>query len=92
MGFIDFEFDEYHVKRIISALKRRGLAPEIDGDGWQIHGPHPGCDYQMYEGWAYYLDNPKEFIYINIMPRAVYEVDPDDNSIQHTLESRIPIV
>ena len=92
MGIIDFEFEEYHLKRITSTLKRRGLAPEIEGEGWEVHGPHPGFNNQMYVGWAYYLDNPKEFIYVNIMPRAVYAVDPDDNNIQHTQENRIPIV
>ena len=62
MGILDFKWDKYHLRRITSALKRRGLAPEVDGDAWEIHGPHPGFNYQMYEGWAYYLDHPNEFI------------------------------
>ena len=92
MGLIDFKFEEYHLKRIKSALKRRELAPEVDGDAWEIHGPHQGMNYQWYEGWAYYEDNPDEFVYVHIYPRAVYEIDPDDNSNQYIPENKIPVL
>ncbi|MFC2094547.1 hypothetical protein ACFLSH_02850 [Bacteroidota bacterium] len=92
MGFLDFKWDKYHLRRITSSLKRRGLTPEVDGDAWQIHGPHQGMNYQCYEGWAYFEDSPDDYVYVHIMPRAVYEVDPDDKNIQYTQENRITIV
>lgn len=42
----------------------------------------------MYEGWAYFLDDPKNFIYENITPHAVYEVDPEDNNPALSIEGR----
>jgi hypothetical protein len=92
MEHLNFELGDLHLKKITSALRRRDLAPEIDGEGWQVHGPHSGCKYQMYEGWAYDLDNPNEFIYVHILSRFVYEVDPGDNNNQYTEENLIPIV
>ena len=52
MGYLNFETGDYHLKRITSALKRRGLAPYIESEEWQVHGPHPGYNKQIYRGWA----------------------------------------
>jgi len=91
MGLLDIKFHKYQLKRITSALKRRGLAPEIDGDAWGIHGPHDkDMNYQWYEGWAYNEDNPDDFVYVHIYPRVVYAIDPEESySKQYTQENRI---
>ena len=58
MGFLDFEdeYDRRHLKRIKSALIRRGLQPDLEGD-WEIHGPHQGMNYQVQIGWAFDKEN-----------------------------------
>ena len=80
------------MNRITSALKRRGLLPELDGDAWEVHGPHQGMNYQWYEGWAYYSNDKNEYLFVHIYPRAVYSIDPNEPYIkQYTIENRIYI-
>ena len=52
MRYLDFSYEKEHLKRIKSALKRRNL--QIDEtDEWEIHGPHPERNYQVYIGRVY---------------------------------------
>lgn len=95
MGDLDFKSkqEKEHLKRITSALKRRGLIPELDGDAWQVHGPHQDMNYQWYEGWAYYKDDPEDSVYVNIYPKRVYAIDPSGSPYgQYTVENEIPVI
>ncbi len=80
MGFLNLETDDddkRYLPRIKSALKRRGLRPDIECD-WEIHGPHyPDMPYYVLIGTAY--NEEIDEIYVAIYPHAVYQIDtPDD--------------
>mgnify|MGYP005637965789 CR=1 FL=1 len=47
MGDLDFSYEKYHLRRIREALKRRNLFMNPN-NGWGIHGPHEGMNYQVY--------------------------------------------
>ncbi len=77
MGVLNFEnSDEKHKRRITSALTRRGWLPDLKSD-WEIHGPRPDMDYEVYVGTA--IDADGEDRYVAIYPKAIYEIDkPSD--------------
>ena len=51
MGTLDLNQDREHFKTIKERLRRRGLEPCLDEE-WEIHGPHPDMNYQIYIGYA----------------------------------------
>ena len=57
MGWLDFE-DKRRLRRIKKALARRGMRIDTDWD-WEVHGPHPDMNYEIYVGYAYEEANPK---------------------------------
>lgn len=60
LGILNLEEEKHHLRRIKCALKRRGMRPEIETEGWEIHGPQSGMDYQVYVGPASYIPEPKD--------------------------------
>jgi len=78
MGFLNLEHEPKHRHDIQKALEKRGLRFDADDD-WEIHGTHPGMDYQVYVGTAY-IDgqNGSQEIWVAIYPHAVYEIDDSD--------------
>ena len=53
MGYINYETEKHHVKRIQQALARRGLKMDME-EVWEVHGPHPPfMNYQVYVGNVY---------------------------------------
>jgi len=51
VGTLNPNQDKEHFKIISERLKRRGLEPCTDEE-WEIHGPHPDMNYQIYVGYA----------------------------------------
>ena len=51
MGYIDFKHEKELLSHIRKILLRRDLVPDTKSE-WEIHGPHPGMDYQVYVGYA----------------------------------------
>ena len=90
MGALDPGFDKEHFKFIKASLRRRGLKPDLDEE-WEVHGPHPDMDYQVYVGWAY-NEALDEYICVAIYPRAVYEIDDPDDWWKTDPENRIPVI
>ena len=78
MGDLDFSYEKYHLRRIREALKRRNLFMNPN-NGWGIHGPHEGMNYQVYVGFAYTkledIDNTSKGFEVAIRPNAVYQVE-----------------
>ena len=78
VGYIDFEDpdERRHVKRIKAALRRRGLVPDETCE-WEVHGPHPGMNYQVYVGEAANFNRPgwQQRWCVAIYPWAVYEIN-----------------
>jgi len=52
MGYLDFDDEKENLIIIRSALHRRNLFMDED-DQWEVHGPHPDMDYQVFTGRAY---------------------------------------
>lgn len=90
MSILDLNQEREHLERIKSALKRRGMSPEIKELEWEVHGPHPDMNYQIYIGYGnYILEEGGKWLVI--YPRAVYELpdqDPD-NWWKVSLEDKI---
>ncbi len=70
MGIIDLEFEKEYLKIITETLERRKMKPVILSD-WEIHGPHPGMDFQVFVGEAV-KDGSDDIGLVAIYPRAVY--------------------
>ena len=52
MGFIDWQEEPVHRRKITAALRRVGLRPDLEED-WEVHGPHaPEMNCQVYVGYA----------------------------------------
>lgn len=54
MGYltVDDEREKHHFQRIRRLLRRRNLKPDLE-DTWEVHGPHPNMNFQVYVGSAY---------------------------------------
>ena len=95
MGFIDIDDAEndpripHYLKRIKSALARRGLVPDLEDSEWEIHGPHQDMNYHVLIGWA--QDKKCEWYCVAIYPNAVYEIDDPDDWWKVSNENRIPV-
>ena len=76
MGFLDEKEDAEHYKRINRRLKKRGMVIYLDEE-WEIHGPHPGMNYQVYVGYARY-ENQEVYRCVAMYPWATYEIDDED--------------
>ncbi|GAJ16821.1 unnamed protein product, partial [marine sediment metagenome] len=55
------------------SLKRRGMKPIILSD-WEVHGPNPAMDYQVFVGEAL-KDGSDDIWLVAIYPRAVYWIE-----------------
>lgn len=78
MGFLNLEHEPEHVHKIQKALEKRGLRFDPTDD-WEIHGQHPGMNYQVYVGTAYGdISNGSEEMWVAIYPHAVYQIDDSD--------------
>ena len=58
MGFLNLNHEKERHKRIRKALARRGMKVDTDSD-WEVHGPHPEMNYEIYVGHAYKEADPK---------------------------------
>jgi hypothetical protein len=77
MTILNIETDQdcvYYIKR---RLKFRDMAPVFFED-WEVHGPHPGVDSQVFVGPAKCHHLAESFVYVAIYPGAVYEIDDRD--------------
>jgi hypothetical protein len=89
MGFLNLEREPEHMHEIQKALEKRGLRFDVEDD-WEIHGPHPNMDYQVYVGTAYKdTPNGSEEMYVAIYPHAVYQIDDSDEWQTPSSEQRI---
>lgn len=73
MGIIDLEYEREYLKFITGSLKRRGMKPIILCD-WEVHGPHPGMDYQVFIGEAV-KEGSDDIWLVAIYPKAVYWIE-----------------
>jgi hypothetical protein len=70
VGYIDFQSEPDHTRRIRRALESRGL--QFDpAEEWEIHGPHQDMNYEVYVGTA---REGKMLRTVAIWPKAVYAV------------------
>ena len=91
MGYLDFEKEPYHRRRITAALRRRGMKPDLEED-WEIHGPHhPELPYQVYVGYAQAKDDPTDCPCVAIYPRGVYEIESPSDWGRVEQGNKIPI-
>ena len=52
------EEEKEKLKFITGMLERRGLYLDKN-DEWEVHGPHPGMNYQVFVGTAYEKEKTK---------------------------------
>lgn len=52
MGILALEDDKEIFRHIRRTLQRRGLKPDLGTEEWEVHGPHPGMNYQVYVGYV----------------------------------------
>ena len=89
MGVLNLRKETYHQQRITSALRRRGMLPDMKEE-WEIHGPHhPELPYQLYVGYAISQEDPSDCPLVAIYPKAVYEIEDRTNWGRVTPERRI---
>jgi len=96
MGILDFNEDKKIKKCIERRLKSRGLILD-ESEEWDIHGPHPEMDYQVYIGRVVYDDQHRSGragfrTYVVIYPRAVYEIDSPSDWYRVEPENRIAVL
>jgi len=89
MGILDLEHEKEYLKIITDTLKRRGMKPVVLND-WEIHGPHPGMDYQVFVGEAI-KDGSGDIWLVAIYPRAVYWLEDSSGWYEMELENKILI-
>src|SRR6266702_5407294 len=90
MGVLNFETEQYHLRRVTAALQRRGMIPDLEED-WEIHGPHEGMNFQVYVGYAISLADPQDTPCVAIYPKAVYEIEDPSAWGGVMPDQRIPI-
>ena len=73
MGTLNLEDEKDISDFIIGMLDRRGLYLKKN-DEWEVHGPHPDMNYQVYIGPAY-RKKPKECFLVAVYPKAVYGIE-----------------
>ncbi len=88
MAILDLETDQDYFQYISRRLKYREMAPDFSED-WEVHGPHPGTDYQVFVGPAKCHHLAKSLVYVAIYPGAVYEIDDRNEWSNPKKEGRI---
>ncbi|MBA7500360.1 MAG: hypothetical protein GH144_01250 [Clostridia bacterium] len=58
MGVINFHEEKEISRRVKSSLRRRGLKVDLETEEWEIHGPHPQMNYQVYVGYVDFIPAP----------------------------------
>jgi len=89
MGTLDLEHEKEYLKIITDTLKRRGMNPIILSD-WEIHGPHPEMNYQVFVGEAVKKGSDDIWL-VAIYPRAVYWLEDPSDWCEIELENKILI-
>src|SRR5947207_1667382 len=95
MGLLNFETEVAHRQKITTALRRRGLVPDLEEE-WEIHGPHAGMNFQVYVGYVISQDDPSESFCVAVSlhgaQRGVYEIDDPSYWHEALPEKKIPVI
>jgi len=95
MGYLDFddESEKKHLTRIRQILRRRNMVPVLNDEPWQVHGPHPNMDYQVFIGEALNIhDRQRGPVCVAIFPWGTYEISDESQWANWANAERIPVV